>query len=389
MVALANKVKHLAGDLVIFDTTPKHSSASNPAERAIHVVEEQLWTIRADCQMRFGSGETLGADKPIWAWLLRHAGWQISRYKQNCNEVTGHKQACGEHHTPEVVPFAEIVLVRVPKPTHRALQGGRRWHNGDAVFIKGVWVGRSETSDEHIVLTPGGRVFSRTVRRLEPSRRHDAGLLGKVKGLQWDAQDGIARGRPKKEPATPPVLVGENTQSHNPDLPDKTEETHSETPKETDDTSDADNVPMSETPLNDGRDASHIKSKSSVDTADGVRQRLKFDGEASGMTPDPKRSKETVKQGETRESNALLGESPERKKVRFLSDSGDGGAPAVTVEELVEDCWSDEHCQGEMFDGLHCKLEPHLDVINTEAALDRLLENEVVCDIPRDEGVLS
>ena len=64
-------------------------------------------------------------------------------------------------------------------------------------------------------------------------------------------------------------------------------------------------VPVSETPLSDIRDASHIKSKSSVDTADGVRQRLKFDGEASGMTPDPKRSKETVKQGEICESNAL------------------------------------------------------------------------------------
>ena len=143
-------------------------------------------------------------------------------------------------------------------------------------------------------------------------------LSVRVKGFPWDAQDGTVRCRPRKEPAPPaPVLVGENTQSHNPDLPDKTEKTHSETPKETDDTNDADKVPMSETPLNDGRDASNIKSKSSVDTADGVRQRLKFDGEASGMTPDPKRSKETVKQGEPRELNALLGESPERKKVRF------------------------------------------------------------------------
>ena len=94
----------------------------------------------------------------------------------------------------------------------------------------------------------------------------------------------------EKEPAPPPpALVGENTQSYNFDLPDTTEKTHSETPKETDDTNDADNVSMSETPPNDGRDASHIKSKSSVDAADGVRQRLKFDGEASGMTPDPKR----------------------------------------------------------------------------------------------------
>ena len=38
-----------------------------------------------------------------------------------------------------------------------------------------------------------------------------------------------------------------------------------------------------------------------------------------------------------------------------------------------------------MFEGLHCKVEPDLDVINTEAALDRLLENGVVRDIPRAE----
>ena len=104
-------------------------------------------------------------------------------------------------------------------------------HKGDAVFIKDVWVGRSDLSEEHIVLTPGGRVFSRTIRRLEPSRRHDAGFLDKVKGLTWDAQDGIVRGRPRKESAPPPpILVEEHIQSDNPDLPDKTEVTHSETP---------------------------------------------------------------------------------------------------------------------------------------------------------------
>ena len=78
-VALANKVKNMAGDLVKFETTPKHSSASNPAERAIQAVEEQARTIRADCQMRFGSSETFGADKPIWAWLLRHKSVDTNR----------------------------------------------------------------------------------------------------------------------------------------------------------------------------------------------------------------------------------------------------------------------------------------------------------------------
>ena len=86
-----------------------------------------------------------------------------------------------------------------PRLTHRGLAGGKRWHKSDAVFIKGVWVGRSETWDEHFVLTPGGRVLLRTIRRLEPSRRHDAIFLSNVKGLPWDAEDGIHRGRPRKK----------------------------------------------------------------------------------------------------------------------------------------------------------------------------------------------
>ena len=69
--------------------------------------------------------------------------------------------------------------------------------------------------------------------------------------------------------------------------------------------------------------------------------------------------------------------------MQFLPDSGDGGA---TVEELVEDHWSDKHGQGQMFEGLHCKVEPDLDTVNTEAALDRLLENGVVRDSPSAKG---
>ena len=135
------------------------------------------------------------------------------------------------------------------------------------MFIKCVWVGKSEMSDEHIVLTPGGRVFSRTIRRLEPCRRHDAGFLVKVKGLRWDAQDGIVWGQLRKEHRHHPFWLERTPRSTILTCQtDKTEDTHSETPKETDDTKDADNVLMSETPLNDGRDASHIKSKSSVDS---------------------------------------------------------------------------------------------------------------------------
>ena len=51
--------------------------------------------------------------------------------------------------------------------------------------------------------------------------------------------------------------------------------------------------------------------------------------------------------------------------------------------ELVEDYCSDEHGQGALHEGLHSKMEPDLDTTATEAALDRLLENGVVCDTSR------
>ena len=162
--------------------------------------------------------------------------------------------------------------------------------------------------------------------------------------------------------------------------------THSETPKEADDTNDHDSAPMSETPLKDDRDESHIKSKSSVDTADGVRQRLKFDGEASGMTPDPRRSMETVKQGETRESNALLVSRLRGRRCdscRILAMA----APQLSrwktwLKTTGQMSMARDICSRDSI----CKVEPDLDTINTEAALERLLENGVVRDIPRAEG---
>ena len=59
---------------------------------------------------------------------------------------------------------------------------------------------------------------------------------------------------------------------------------------------------------------------------------------------------------------------------------------AITVEEQVEDYWSDEHGQGELFEGLHNKVEPDVDSAATEVALDRLLANGVVRDISQDGG---
>ena len=106
-------------------------------------------------------------------------------------------------------------------------QAEKRWHKGDAVFIKSAWVGRTEIL-EHVVLLD--RVFSRTIPRRDPSRRHEAAFVNNVKGppdAEW-----FFRGRPRKNLHYHPILVGENM-THNPDLPDNTADSHSQSPKET------------------------------------------------------------------------------------------------------------------------------------------------------------
>ena len=149
-------------------------------------------------------------------------GWEISRYKQKGNRTTAYKQASGEYDTHEVVPFAEVILAKIPKPTHRALRGGERWHKGDAAPIKGVWVGRS-------------------IRRLEPCRRHEAEFRSNVKGPPWDAQQGSAKKGTHRHP-----FWLEKTVRNNADVPNTAADSQSGAAKETDDCND---VPMRETPL--------------------------------------------------------------------------------------------------------------------------------------------
>ena len=107
------------------------------------------------------SSEIFGADKPIWAWLLCRQANQSGTTATRCSS--------------------------------------------------------------RVFGSTGGRVFSRTIRRLEPSRPHDAGFLGKVKvsrGTHRTVLCGVDRERNLHHH---PFWLERNTQSHNPDLPDKNE----------------------------------------------------------------------------------------------------------------------------------------------------------------------
>ncbi len=126
----------------------------------------------------------------IWPWLIRHAAWSHNRYHVKINYRTPYEELFQCRYQHEVVPFAETVLFMEPMPQHRRKRGGQRHQKMDAIMDRGIWLGRAEESDEHLVSTTAGVYRCRTVRRLLPDQRSDKEMLVGLKGVPWDMSAG-------------------------------------------------------------------------------------------------------------------------------------------------------------------------------------------------------
>ena len=66
----------------------------------------------------------------------------------------------------------------------------------DARFDRGIFLGKNVETDEHIIGAEDyGVVTARTVKRMEPSKQHDKGLLLRMCGVPWDKNLGKAPSR--------------------------------------------------------------------------------------------------------------------------------------------------------------------------------------------------
>ena len=133
----------------------------------------------------------------LFPWVLRHSVWTVVRFQSD--------------RRTKQTPYERTRGCRYES----ALDADKmRASKLDSAWVKAVWVGRVDRSDEHLLLTTKGCIRSRVVRRIPDGNQ--ASYHGEVQGLPWDTLKGSAemlrnatvrpgeptrpsRGRPRKD----------------------------------------------------------------------------------------------------------------------------------------------------------------------------------------------
>ena len=152
--------------------TPRTSKGSNgAAERAVQAVEGMARTLSLDLPDR--TKVAVGSDVPITSWV-RHASMVVEslpswyrRWKDGVRTTV--KERKKKKQTSHLcLPFAETVMWK--DPTIQLAKLRSSWGYG-------LWLGRSQTSNAHLIGARMGIVVARTIRRLPASEREEASLV--------------------------------------------------------------------------------------------------------------------------------------------------------------------------------------------------------------------
>ena len=166
-------------------------------EASIQSVEAEFRAIKLAAEANYSM--ELTPDMAAWTWGLRHAAWLNTRFSVRVTGRTAYQEAYDTEWRGDLCTWLETVLFQESAIYTGALVMNRRRRKADATFTKGVWVGRSEDTNEHIVCTADGAFLTRSVKRLLVHLQADEEMLKVMRGTPWGAH---AASRPGRKPAT-------------------------------------------------------------------------------------------------------------------------------------------------------------------------------------------
>ena len=113
-------------------------------------------------------------------WIVRHAAWLIPRFRGSEVQYPFYR-AMGGPYRGKLMEFGETVLAHLPEvgkgSGNPAPKLADRWKFG-------VWLGKSDLTDEHLVRTDDGVVYARSVRRLAENSWSEENLKAVVETPQ-------------------------------------------------------------------------------------------------------------------------------------------------------------------------------------------------------------
>ena len=196
--SVAKAIQKRMGDKrVQIREAPIHSHQSQGAVEGEHAkIAGLVRSILLDLQSKYPACP-VDVNHVAFPWLVRHASWLVARFQPRTKDhATSYRVLNGVDYMSPICHFGETVMARLPQPGTKTQ---RRW-------VKGIWVGRLERDDTHIILTAAGAMSVRSVRRLPPSSQWQPATLGIVTGLPWQPKWGRRAAIPPPQ-TSPPFLA--------------------------------------------------------------------------------------------------------------------------------------------------------------------------------------
>ena len=163
------------------------SNSNGRVERAIQDFKGLTRTMRSALEAR--TDTKIRLEDPIVPWMVRHAAQIINVCRVREDGQTSWQKMTGRRFYGKMVPFAEMVMFKIPKTKHRVGSFEDRWEVG-------CWVGIVPRSGEHLVATNTGVYKVSTIKRRMASERWSAEWVKGIVGSPAEPMPGSTT-RPK------------------------------------------------------------------------------------------------------------------------------------------------------------------------------------------------
>ena len=157
------------------------SNSNGRVERAIQDFKGLTRTMRSALEAK--TGTKIRLEDPIVPWMVRHAAQIINVCRVREDGQTAWQKMTGRRFHSKMVPFAEMVMFKIPKTKHRVGSFEDKWEVG-------CWVGIVPRSGEHLVATDTGVYKVSTIKRRMASERWSAECVKGIVGSPAEPMPG-------------------------------------------------------------------------------------------------------------------------------------------------------------------------------------------------------